>query len=123
MESTTYSSIAESSRIVDVLFSLVDATSLPPDARAKRAHVAFTGARDRPYFPIPFKQTEVAAALKAVEGSVAALLADQRDGVSSRRSITVDQEKTTAFLFQAYLARIGGLAKLDSKVRSLLKGA
>ena len=118
-----YSSIAETSRIFDLLFSLVDGVSLPPEARAKKADVDFTGARDQPYFPIPFKETEVAAALKAVEGSLACLLADQRDGAEKHRKIAVDQEKTTAFLFQAYLARIGGLGKLDKNVRSLLKGA
>lgn len=85
--------------------------------------MAFRGARDRSYFPTPFKETEVAAALKAVEGSVAAALADQRDERRRRRSISVDLEKTTAFPFQAYLARVGGLGKLGADVKSLLKGA
>ncbi|GJN82763.1 hypothetical protein PLIIFM63780_006308 [Purpureocillium lilacinum] len=117
-----YSSIAETSRIFDLILSLVDPVSLPPGTKAKRADVDFTGARDQPYFFIPFKETETAAALKAVEGCVASLLADLKSGGDGRpRRITVDQEKTTAFLFQAYLARVGGLGKLDKDVRSLLK--
>ncbi len=118
-----YSSIAETSRIFDLILSLVDPVSLPPGTKVKRADVDFTGARDQPYFFIPFKETETAAALKAVEGCVASLLADLKIGGDGRpRRITVDQEKTTAFLFQAYLARVGGLGKLDKDVRSLLKG-
>ncbi|UNI17585.1 hypothetical protein JDV02_003917 [Purpureocillium takamizusanense] len=117
-----YSSIAETSRIFDLVLSLVDPLSLPAGTRAKRADVVFTGARDQPYFFIPFKETETAAALKAVEGCVASLLADVKSGGGeARRRITVDQERTTAFLFQAYLARVGGLGKLDKEVRSLLK--
>lgn len=124
MENTSgnYSSTAESLRIFDLLFTLVDAVSLPPRIRAKRVDIDFTASRDEPYFPVPFKETEVTAALKAVEGSVAALLADQADEADKRRKITVNLEKTTAFLFQAYLAKIGGLGKLDANVRSLLKG-
>ncbi|KAF4508026.1 hypothetical protein G6O67_004464 [Ophiocordyceps sinensis] len=122
MENTnSYSSTAESSRIFGLLFTLVDGVSLPPEARAKRADIDFTASRQEPYLPVPFKETEVAAALKAVEGSVAALLADQADGFETRRKIVVNLEKTTAFLFQAYLAKIGGLGKLDANVRSLLK--
>ncbi|KAM4065651.1 coA-transferase family III domain-containing protein [Hirsutella rhossiliensis] len=116
-----YSSTAESSRIFDLLFTLVDGVSLPPETQAKKVDISFTASRDQPYFPVPFKETEVAAALKAVEGSAAALLADQANGTEKSRKITVNLEKTTAFLFQAYLAKIGGLGKLDADVKSLLK--
>ncbi|KJK91883.1 hypothetical protein H633G_04208 [Metarhizium anisopliae BRIP 53284] len=119
---TPYSSIAETSRILDFLLPLFDHVSLPAQARNKRANVRFTGTRAQPYFPIPFKETELAAALKAVEGCVASALADEKFGQEQRdRRIVVDQEKTTAFLFQAYLARVGGLGKLDKGVRALLK--
>lgn len=122
-EHASYSSIAESSSILDFLLPLLDETSLPAHARNKRQNVQFTGTRDRPYFPIPFKETELTAALKAVEGCVASALADEKFGKAAEdRKIRVDQEKTTAFLFQAYLARVGGLGKLDKNVRSLLKG-
>ncbi|ODA77585.1 hypothetical protein RJ55_07214 [Drechmeria coniospora] len=116
-----YSCVAESSRIFDLLFSLVDPLSLPREAEARKSHVDFTAKRDQPYFFIPFKETETTAALKAIEGSIASLLADRREGAGKVGRIRVDQEKTTAFLFQAYLARVGGLGKLDDNVRSLLK--
>lgn len=118
-----YSSLSESSRILDLLLGTVDEVSLPPEAASQKSNVEFTVVRDQPYFPIPFKETEVSAALKAIEGSVAAALADLQDGSRKGRKIHVSLEKTTAFLFQAYLARVGGLGKLDKEVRKLLKGA
>lgn len=117
-----YSSKAESARILDLVTTLVGDAALPAAAVAQRANVDFTAVRDAPYFPIPFKETEVTAALKAIEGSLAAALAATKDDAPRPRRIRVDLEKTTAFLFQAYLARVGGLGKLDKNVRSLLKG-
>lgn len=123
LENAPYSSISESAKILDYLLSLLDEDSLPAPAKTKRSSVCFTGRRDKPYFPIPFKETELSAALKAIEGCVASALADAKLGSAPReRHIIVDQEKTTAFLFQAYLARVGGKGKLDKEVRSLLKG-
>ncbi|KAK2595290.1 hypothetical protein QQS21_007005 [Conoideocrella luteorostrata] len=121
-EIAPYSSIAESSAILDFIIPLLDESSLPSPAKSKRSNVQFTGTRDQPYFPIPFKETELSAALKAIEGCIASSLADEKFGDEQRnRKITVNQEKTTAFLFQAYLARVGGLGKLDKNVRTLLK--
>lgn len=117
-----YSSRDESTRIVDLLCSLFDPIGLPTEARALAKNVVFTAERDQPIFPIPFKETETTAALKAIEGSVASLLAATRETSDSNRQVTVSLEKTTAFLFQAYLATVGGLGKLDKSVRSLLKG-
>lgn len=118
-----YRSTSESLRIFDLLLNLInDGISLPSEVQSKRSNVIFTGDRDLPYFPIPFKETETTAALKAVEGCVATLLADIKYGTGESRRITVNHEKTTAFLFQAYLARIGGLGKLDKSVGQLLKG-
>lgn len=127
---SSYSSITESARILDFLIeTFQDGISLPSDIRTKRPDVQFIGTRDQPYFPIPFKETETGAALKAVEASVAALLADVKDQEAAEekkkkksRRIVVNLEKTTAFLFQAYLARVGGLGKLDKNVRGFLKG-
>ncbi|KAG5994639.1 hypothetical protein E4U54_003044, partial [Claviceps lovelessii] len=118
-----YSSIAESSIILDFLVLLLDETSLPQPARRKRGLVQFTGSRNKPYFFIPFKETELAAALKAIEACVASSLADEKfgDRECEHRRITVNLEKTTAFLFQAYLARVGGLGKLDEDVKKFLK--
>jgi hypothetical protein len=123
MTSQTYSSRQEAARIFDLLVSSVDSTALPPEAIAKKTDVEFTCERDLPYFPIPFKETETAAALKAVEGCLAALLAGTKERSPTNPKIHVNLEKTTAFLFQAYLARVGGLGKLDKDVRALLKGA
>ncbi|KAI1336038.1 CoA-transferase family III domain-containing protein [Xylariaceae sp. FL0016] len=116
----SYSSISESRRIVEQLCAAFDTVSLPENvcSIAKDAH--FTAGRDFPYFPIPFKETETTAALKAIEGSVAKLLAKNREGCQLGQ-VTVNLEKTTAFLFQAYLARVGGQGKLDKGVKALLK--
>lgn len=99
-----------------------DPISLPAGVASRAEYVQFVAERDQPYFPIPFKETETTAALKAIEASVASLLADTRqEGQVPERKITVDLEKTTAFLFQAYLARVGGYGKLDKGVKSMLK--
>ncbi|KAI9148312.1 Succinyl-CoA--L-malate CoA-transferase beta subunit [Paramyrothecium foliicola] len=121
MGSQTYSSRLEASRIFDLLGTSVDSIALPREVIAQKANVKFTSKRDLPYFPIPLKETETTAALKAIEGSLAALLAGTKDEAPRQRRVHVDLEKTTAFLFQAYLARVGGLGKLDKNVRSLLK--
>lgn len=99
-----------------------DPISLPAGVASRAEYVQFVAERDQPYFPIPFKETETTAALKAIEASVASLLADTRqEGQVPERKIHVDLEKTTAFLFQAYLARVGGYGKLDKGVKSMLK--
>jgi hypothetical protein len=115
-----YSSVYEAKRIVALLLELV---SLPPEVVSSLEHnVSFTSSRDFPYFPIPFKETELAAALKAIEGSVASALARLQDESPRARRITVNLERTTAFLFQAYLATVGGQGKLESGVKRFLKG-
>lgn len=117
-----YSSCEESSRIRDILCTLFDSIGLPEEVQTKAKDVKFVAHRDAPYFPIPFKETETTAALKAIEGSIVSLLAGLRDESAQDKQVTVNLEKTTAFLFQAYLATVGGLGKLDKNVRSLLKG-
>jgi hypothetical protein len=123
---TTYSSKEEAHNILQYLCNAFDSISLPCGVASRADRVQFVAERDQPYFPIPFKETETAAALKAVEASVASLLADTRQGdapSTSQREIIINLEKTTAFLFQAYLARVGGYGKLDKQVKSLLKGS
>jgi hypothetical protein len=44
-----------------------------------------------------------------------------KDGATSR-SINVDLERATAFLFSTYLATVGGMDKSNPKVKKLLKG-
>lgn len=74
-----------------------------------------------PYFPSPLKQTEAITSLKAVEAGVASAIADLQDGPKIR-SINVDLERATAFLFSTYLATVGGMDKANPKVKKLLKG-
>lgn len=94
---------------------------LPESLQEVAAKVKFVSDYDHVYFPIPFKETETAAALKAVEGSVACLLADLRYGKQEERVLSVSLEKTTNFLFQAYLATVDGLGKLDPAIKTKLK--
>jgi hypothetical protein len=85
--------------------------------------VSFYSAVNEIYYPIPFKETETIAALKGVEGSVAAAIADLRYGQSAqKRNVKVSLEKATCFGCQAYMAKVDGLGKLDPGVRAKLKG-
>lgn len=119
MSTQKYSSVDETRRISDLIISMVQ---LPAGVEEIQKQVSFTATLDSPYFPIPFKETEVTAALKSIEGSLAKAIQDLRDGSDQNRRVTVDLEKTTAFLFQAYLAKVGGFGKLDSQVKKFLKG-
>lgn len=84
-------------------------------------HTASDVNNDGLYFPCPFKEIEATAALKAVEASAVAAIADFRYGKRDRK-ITVNLESTAAFLFSTYIATIGGLRKGDPKVKAKLKG-
>lgn len=117
-----YSSVEESKRIFNYLCDQFDETALPAGVKELRDSIEFTSSRDAPYFPIPFKETETTAALKAVEGAVACLLAGSAAGESQTRKMNINLEKTTAFLCQAYMAKVGGLGKLDPGVKAMLKG-
>lgn len=123
MAKSRYSAGDESRRLLDLLLdeSALDQSSLPAGVRCRAKNVTFKSSRDFPYFPIPFKETETSAALKALEAAAAAALLDARNGGDGERRITIDLERTTAFLFQAYLATVGGLGKLDPEVKKLLK--
>jgi hypothetical protein len=95
---------------------------LPEDCLAHVAQVQFTTANTgSPYFPSSLKQTEAISALKGVEASVAASIANLRDG-SCPRTIKIDMERASAFLFSTYLATVGGMGKAHPKVKKLLKG-
>ena len=124
----TYSSLEETRRVLSLLLSLV---SLPKDVKTTvQTQTTFTADVDFPYFPIPFKESETAAALKAVEASFAVALqktkiADVQQQQMQRNSwpgqILISHERTTAFLFQAYLAKVGAYGKLDREVKQYLK--
>lgn len=119
--SETYSPIREAGRIFSLLCDQSERFSLPPQVVENRDKVSFYSSHDQIYYPIPFKETETLAALKGVEGAVAAALADLRYGASSR-DIKVSLEKATAFGCQAYMAKLDGLSKLDPAVKTRLKG-
>lgn len=96
--------------------------NLPEEALPHISRIHFSTANTgSPYFPSPLKQTEAITALKAVEAGVACAIADLKDG-STVRSIDVDLERATAFLFSTYLATVGGMDKAHPKVKQLLKG-
>tara|TARA_R110002003_G_scaffold346_1_gene18859 strand:- start:2534 stop:2950 length:417 start_codon:yes stop_codon:yes gene_type:complete len=95
---------------------------LPTESFSHIASVEFSTANTgSPYFPSPLKQTEAISALKAVEAGVASSIADLKDG-STTRSINVDMERATAFLFSTYLATVGGMDKANPMAKKLLKG-
>jgi hypothetical protein len=96
--------------------------NLPQEALPHISRIHFSTANTgSPYFPSPLKQTEAITALKAVEAGIASAIADLRDG-GKTRSIDVDLERATAFLFSTYLATVGGMDKAHPKVKKLLKG-
>lgn len=98
-------------------------SEIPSEVLQHLEDVSFSTATDghQIYFPCPFRETEASAALKAVEASTVASIADLRFG-KKKRKIDVNLEKTAAFLFSTYIATIGGLAKQDPGVKAKLKG-
>ncbi|KAF7719871.1 CoA-transferase family III domain-containing protein [Penicillium ucsense] len=118
----SYSPLRETSRIFTELCRQSDKLNLPAAVRTNRENVSFSSSHDEIYFPIPFKETETLAALKGIEGSVAAAIADLRFGQSpTPRRVHVSLEGATAFGCQAYMAKVDGLCKLDPMVKSKLK--
>ncbi|PKS05382.1 hypothetical protein jhhlp_008757 [Lomentospora prolificans] len=118
-----YSSVQETKRLLQMICNRFsnEELSLPKAVLENLQNVVFTARRDLPYFPIPFKETETTAALKAVEGSVASCLVDLKAQAARKAAITVNLEKTTAFLFQTYLATVGGYGKLEPEAKAYIK--
>lgn len=122
MTGSMYSPVLETSRIFSELCEQSERFDLPPEVFANKDRVSFSTSHNEIYFPIPFKETETLAALKGVEGSVAAAIADLRFGAGAEpRGIQVSLEAATAFGCQAYMAKVDGLSKLDPAVKSKLK--
>ncbi|CAI7584778.1 unnamed protein product [Penicillium glandicola] len=122
MTISAYSPVLETSRIFSELCEQSERFDLPPEVLANKDRVSFSTSHNEIYFPIPFKETETLAALKAIEGSVAAAIADLRFGAGAEpRGIQVNLEAATAFGCQAYMAKVDGLSKLDPAVKSKLK--
>lgn len=120
---TPYSPVLETSRIFAHLCEQSERLNLPLEVLANKDRVSFSSSHNEIYFPIPFKETETLAALKGVEGSVAAAIADLRFGRGEQsRGVRVSLEGATAFGCQAYMAKLDGLSKLDPAVKSKLKG-
>lgn len=115
-----YSPVLETGRIFSFLCDQAERLNLPSEVVKNKDTVSFNSAYDEVYFPIPFKETETLAALKGVEGSVAAAIANLRYG-SQKRNVKVNLERATAFGCQAYMAKVDGLSKLDPEVKKKLK--
>ncbi|KAH8692879.1 CAIB/BAIF family enzyme [Talaromyces proteolyticus] len=117
-----YSPTREAYHILDYLCKQSQALNLPPGVPNNQNAVKFHSTTDKIYFPIPFKETETLAALKAIEGLVAGQIADLRFGASKQtRNVSVSLEAATYFGCQAYMAKVGGMGKLDAGVRAKLK--
>ena len=76
---------------------------------------------ERVYFPCPLKEVEATAAIKALEGAVAAAIADLQDD-RKPRSVSVDMDKIACFLMSTYLTTVDGLGKMDPDVKLKLIG-
>jgi hypothetical protein len=116
-----YSPVREARRIFQLLCEQGSSLGLPEGIQEIKDRVIIESDYDRVYFPIPLKETETAAALKAVEGAVVSALADLKFGKLDR-VVKVDLERATRFICQAYLATVDGLGKLDNGIRAKLKG-
>ncbi|KAE8152154.1 CoA-transferase family III domain-containing protein [Aspergillus avenaceus] len=115
-----YSPVQEAGRIFSFLCDQAERLSFPSEVVSNKDAVSFNSSHDQVYYPIPFKETETLAALKGVEGSVAAAIANLRYG-AQKRSVKVNLERATAFGCQAYMAKVDGLSKLDPEVKKKLK--
>ncbi|OJJ47672.1 hypothetical protein ASPZODRAFT_15120 [Penicilliopsis zonata CBS 506.65] len=117
-----YSPTNEAGRIFALLCDQAEKLNLPSAAVEGKDAVSFCSDYDQVYFPIPFKETETLAALKGIEGSVAAAIADLRFGhTQENRHVKINLERATAFGCQAYMAKVDGLSKLDPQVKTKLK--
>lgn len=114
-----YSPLLEAQRVFEELCKNGDQFNLPNSVQG--TSVRFVSDYNRVYFPIPFKEMETTSALKAVEGSVACALANLKFG-KRERTVSINLERVTCFLFQAYLASVDGLGKLDPGIKAKLKG-
>jgi hypothetical protein len=123
--SESYEPTQEARRILNMLLGLFPASSLALPEVVKgdlRQNVHFVGARKYPLFPVPFKETETTAALKALEGLVAVALSGARSETTKELLVKIDLDKSSAFLFSAYLATVGGYSKSQKESKLYLKG-
>jgi hypothetical protein len=117
---TSYSMLEETKKALESLLKLAKC-QIPLECQQVIRDVTFTTANTgTPDFPCPFKETEAAGALKAVEAGIASSIANLSLGPEKRKA-TVDLERASAFLFSTYLATIGGFNKGQSQSQALLK--
>ncbi|KAI2865268.1 hypothetical protein CBS63078_8534 [Aspergillus niger] len=110
----------EARRIYDLLCQNSERLGLPSEIYSSR--VQFQANSDTIYYPIPFKVTETLAALKGIEGALAALIADlQSASKPHERKTTINLERATLFGFQALAAKINGYSRSDPKVKRYMK--
>jgi hypothetical protein len=116
-------SVIEGSRKATEALKVVAGGQLPPEILHHAEQVTLTTATDgnQIYFPCPFKETEATVALKLIEASAVAAIADLKYG-KQQRKIEVDLEQTACFLFSTYIATIAGMGKQHPNVKSKLKG-
>lgn len=112
-----YKPTQEARRILDQITSNHDLQI----GNIKFDNIIFKSRSENIYFPIPFKETETSAALKAIEAGLVAELSRIRYGTSSSPQITIHLEKVACFLFATYIASIDGFRKLDPKAKTRLK--
>lgn len=119
---TTYSVIRGAKQAIRTVINMAG-PRIPAEIQKHIMDAALTTSSDgtQIYFPCPFKEIEAIMALKTVEASAAAAIADLRYG-GRERKIEVNLEKSVCFLFSTYKATIGGLWKQDPNVKSKLKG-
>ena len=117
-----YSAREECRRSLQKLLHLAH-QQIPDEVREHVKDVTFSAAdgSNAVHLPSPFKNTEALSALKAVEACVAAAIADLRYA-GKRRKIDIDTERSTCFLFSAYLSTVDGMDKANPEVRKRLKG-
>ena len=92
-------------------------TQIPLNLGGFASQVKFSG-EDLVHFPTPLKEQDTAMAIKALEGIMAAAIAELA-GIQCGK-IEVDTEKTSCFLMSAYLTTINGLHKGDEGVKDLI---
>src|SRR5689334_48320 len=115
----TYSPIREARRILRLLTTEYELKL--PQGVINDDEIQLTSEQETIYFPIPFKETETTAALKALEASLASQLARLRYGPTFSGKVQIKLEKVAGFLFSTYLATIDGFSKFDSEAKKRLK--
>ncbi|KAK9423650.1 putative CoA-transferase family III [Seiridium unicorne] len=121
MTTDDYSVVAGAHVALEAL-AAVCSSELPSMFEAHLKNVTFHAASastDVICFPCPLKEQDLGSALKALEGCVAAIIADLRYG-HQERDVTVDVGKVTCFLMSAYLTTLDGMGKSDTRIKSRL---